>query len=679
MANKNKTIMFLVLAGFLFLASEALAIPPGAVPPSALPGSGSAGTAYASVGCDPGYAYPKASPGLGNGPCATNRCMPNGHLNVAVCVPETVCAGMRGSPIKNSIGQLEGWGCDTSKDVCCVTKKNRCNDSSTDMNKVYVCATASQCTTGAGGTIYSGGPSGCNDKGAYPICCELKDSVTDPQPSVGEPFIPLPAGTTGAGGGFDVKRRKFVDINAFCHTESECVKASGVGNWVSGQGCPKKGNTVQGYCMSPDPDYELQYPIGGVTTINGLKNFIGLIFNYGMGVIIIAAALLFMYGGFRYMFSAVANDIQTAKTIMIDSLAGLALGLSAYAILANVNVNTTILRSYKVPMINRISFIDVLYCRDVNPAEGKSEVLLQDAGPPDNPINFDVKKGFTKSLKEAECGREYFVEGGDSLSVCKGETCSNPNQMCMSCASGELQECISNSRHEMRCVDKTKFQITGNINSRLEVSEVQLYMICLKQAGSGYEVIDDEDMGETAPVSASATGSGASTGFMGGYVINRILAGDVKKFDEGCKADGGQARGVLSVRVPDLSLAWGLYPSDGQVLVSKSLCGKDLFSLASILEEIIYSPGSFNCVGGSRDYLTTFSSAIETYSGSRPGDFKRNYLDGAWTAEEIINAANHTKIISCGFNFIGEVDIDGIKRNFAFFACSNFRTAPPSP
>lgn len=653
MVYKNLITSVLVLAGILFFVSEVSAIPPGAVPPSALPGSGSGGTTYASVGCNPGYAYPKASPGLGNGPCATDLCMPNGHLNVAVCVPETVCAGMRGSPIKDSSGKLQGWGCDDTKYVCCVAKKNRCNDSSTEMNKVYVCATESQCTTGAGGTIYSGGPSGCNDKGAYPVCCELKDSVTDPQPSVGEPFIPLPAGTTGAGGGYDVKRRKFVDINAFCHTQEECSKVAGVGNWVSGQGCPKKGNTVQGYCMSPDPDYELQYPIGGVTTINGLKNFIGLIFNYGMGAIIIAAALLFMYGGFRYMFSAVANDIQTAKTIMVDSLAGLALGLGAYAILANINVNTTILRSYKVPMINRIAFINVLYCKDVNPLEGKSEVLFQDAGPPNNPINYDVKKGFTKKVKETECGREYFMDGGDSLSVCRGTQCPKPEETCMSCISGPaVPGCNSTSQHEYKCVDGSKLQIVGKVNATVTPEDVSARLYCVKEQSGKYIIKDSDDISGDAPIKTTVSSAGASSGYIGGYLINDIKEADVLDFDKKCKSDGGVTKMALRA-----AFSSGAFSANVNHIISKNNCGKDLRSIITLVDGSMtaYSTAGFNCIIGTRSYFTTFANAMDIIANTKSSAFKNSYVDNTWGVDEILEVARHKKVIQCSFDAIGSV------------------------
>ncbi len=634
MVNKNQILIPLVVIGVLFFAADALAIPPGAVPPSALPGSGSGGTTYASVGCDPGYAYPKASPGLGSGVCATNRCMPNGHLNVAVCVSETVCAGMRGSPIKNSSGELEGWGCDTSKDVCCVAKKNRCNDSSTDMNKVYVCATESQCTTGAGGTIYSGGPSGCNTAGSYPVCCELKDSVADPQPSVGEPFIPLPAGTTGAGGGFDVKRRKFVDINAFCHTEAECFDNAGAGNWVSGQGCPKRGNTPQGYCMSPDPDYELQYPIGGVTTINGLKNFIGLIFNYGMGVIIIAAALLFMYGGFRYMFSAVANDIQTAKTIMVDSLAGLALGLGAYAIMANININTTVLRSYKVPMINRVAFVDLLYCRDIEPAEGKTEAMFQDAGPPDNPLDYDVTKGFTKKLSQTECGREYFVEGGDSLSVCKGETCAGGKQ-CFSCAGG-LPGCKTASIHEHQCLDynmggsiRIGFPLGSEYIGKWGNKKIQAYMFCItddkSKSGRKFELLAKHDLVDQ--ISSTGMSSGALASY--GLTFDRAK---VEAFKKSCSGKSGMIlEHHLDTDWKVLNVGWGV---DVFYYTNKSC------SFTNASQEIFKS-------------ATTWSidSAVQLMYEATPGRVNPNYtwtFDNAWTLDEVLNTDK--TIIRCDIN-----------------------------
>jgi len=73
--------------------------------------------------------------------------------------------------------------------------------------------------------------------------------------------------------------------------------------------------------------------------------------KYLIGIGIVAAAIMVLFGGFKYLISATGANIQDAKELVKDALIGLALILGCYVILANVNPNTTGLAVLKVPYI----------------------------------------------------------------------------------------------------------------------------------------------------------------------------------------------------------------------------------------------------------------------------------------------------------------------------------------
>lgn len=494
-------------------------------------GSGVAG----AVSCSDGQSEPKK--GLGSMPCGVGQCFEGGQHTYADCMTEADCGNNHGIIDANNQNQA---GCPGAL-KCCRIQKNACNPpgAKPEPNTLRRCTTLAQCkaegakvlnnNVAADGTVPDG-QMGCGKE--YPVCCELQDSATAAMNNIGEPVHGI-GGTTGnAASGFSgVKRpRKYQNINSFCFTELECSQKSYPGAWVSGNGCPSKGNIAQGYCKAPEPEYKLQYPIGNVSTINGLRNFISLIFNYGMGLILIVSALFFVYGGLRYIFSAVADDVQVAKTLMVDSAVGLALGLGAYAILANVNFNTLSLRGFDVYMINTLSFYDTLYCNDVKPAPGKSEAMFQDAGTPVAPYDLNISKGYTIKLADTKCGQEYFIEGGDSLSVCAGTDCGGKG-VCLNCAAGS-NSCQTSSSKEHRCDNSN---IGGNviINGSWADKYMQAYFYCIDSNG----IISMDQVGKDDMVDTEIK-KGAVSGKVSDYGIS-LDFGKIEGIAKGCSGKSG--------------------------------------------------------------------------------------------------------------------------------------------
>lgn len=589
--------------------------------------------------CPAGQSHTK--PGLGAVRCGAGQCRPEGFLWFTDCLSESDCAANRGT---TDGGNMAGCGEGT---FCCRMKKNRCNDAEINPNKIYLCTSATECTS-KGGKL-TGGASGCNEGGSYPKCCEFNDSNEpgkDAMLNAGELLQGLTAATGGKSSQVSRVARKYQNINSFCFTEAECARASDPGNWVSGQGCPSKGNTPQGYCKAPVPQYSLQYPLGGVTTISGLKNFIALIFNYGMSIIIIVAAVLFIYGGFRYLFSAIANDIQTAKTIMTDSAIGLALGLGAYAILANVNFNTINLRAFDVFMINKLSFYDVLYCDDVKPPANKTEVKFQDAGTPFAPTELDITKGYPLSLKDTKCGEEYFIEGGDSLSICAaGASSCGGKGICLNCSGGTMN-CRSSSEREHVCFDA---DIGGNLvmEGSMKAEDIEAQLFCLYKSGSDIKALTKR-IGK-ASFEGKSKSAAMSSGWVGSFAIKFADKKDaIAAFKKDCQDKGaGNVYLGLNARFSGDETAWEKFKR-----ISVSLIPITGFGAGGIrsLDETSFVIGKAAC----NKNIVTDNASVIYYKGSFD-DLDEAIAQAVirpvvyWSADEILNNISSKTVISCSF------------------------------
>jgi hypothetical protein len=232
---------------------------------------------------------------------------------------------------------------------------------------------------------------------------------------------------------------------------------------------------------------------------------------------------------------------------MIDSLVGLALGLGAYAILANVNPNLLTLNPGKIYMINRVTFYHVVYCNDLLNKSAK----LMDAGPPDAPLGYSEqlkKTDFDKTISEAKCGNEYFIEGADSLAVCMGQACgSGSGGLCINCSTGLGKDCKSSSTVEHSCAD-CKFG--GNVvtSRTFKPEEVWLYLFCEDREGGKLDMsakelanVDLTTGDETVRSTASASG------YVTNYCIKKFSMSPeaIQEFADDCKAKTGLNMGMV--------------------------------------------------------------------------------------------------------------------------------------
>lgn len=100
----------------------------------------------------------------------------------------------------------------------------------------------------------------------------------------------------------------------------------------------------------------LAVPIGGVTQVAGLPDYINVAYRYLVTVVLVVAIVMVVYGGFRYLVGASIGDIQAGKKIIVDAIVGMLIVLGAYTILSTVNPATTLL-SFDPP--------EPIECRDL--------------------------------------------------------------------------------------------------------------------------------------------------------------------------------------------------------------------------------------------------------------------------------------------------------------------------
>ena len=120
-----------------------------------------------------------------------------------------------------------------------------------------------------------------------------------------------------------------------------CQQGPADANAYKGTGSPTQ-NNVQ--ITAP----KLNIPIPGLTfsasvpVVNQtakmpfIAQYVTAIYNYAIGISLIAAAVMIVYGGFRYIIGSTAGDIMRGKEIVKDALVGLFLMLGSYVILITI-------------------------------------------------------------------------------------------------------------------------------------------------------------------------------------------------------------------------------------------------------------------------------------------------------------------------------------------------------
>ena len=101
------------------------------------------------------------------------------------------------------------------------------------------------------------------------------------------------------------------------------------------------------------------YEENGFIVIPYLAQYIIAVQKLLIGIGLIAAAVMIVYGGFLYIVSGSGASVREGKKLIIDALVGLVILLSATVILANINPQTTKLQTIEIPFIKPILYQEI--------------------------------------------------------------------------------------------------------------------------------------------------------------------------------------------------------------------------------------------------------------------------------------------------------------------------------
>ncbi|MFA6100001.1 MAG: hypothetical protein WC750_03945 [Patescibacteria group bacterium] len=145
-----------------------------------------------------------------------------------------------------------------------------------------------------------------------------------------------------------------VDSNNF--NFASLPKTPGVTQKKSGTTAPSQ--TPAPGLNIPIPGINLSpaYQDQGIVYVPFLAEYIVGVQKMLIGIALIAAAIMLVYGGITYILSGTGARVRDSKEIIQDALIGMALILGSYVILANLNPNLTTLPSLMVPVVKREPF-----------------------------------------------------------------------------------------------------------------------------------------------------------------------------------------------------------------------------------------------------------------------------------------------------------------------------------
>jgi len=154
-----------------------------------------------------------------------------------------------------------------------------------------------------------------------------------------------------------------------CWTQDECTKypvdiagTTYYGTW-GGQSayCSKQSvtNAEMGYCYGPLIPVTLNVPIMGVTQISALGDYVNLLYEYAIPLAGIFGALMFTIAGFQYMTAGGDKGaVSKAKARMTNTVTGIILLMSVYAIAYLIDPRLTRFNELRPPLVKEAVIVD---------------------------------------------------------------------------------------------------------------------------------------------------------------------------------------------------------------------------------------------------------------------------------------------------------------------------------
>ncbi|MFA5935577.1 MAG: pilin [Patescibacteria group bacterium] len=439
-----------------------------------------------------------------------------------------------------------------------------------------------------------------------------------------------------------------VEVNEtlkFCFAPADCASEEYGGSseaFRPGHGC----SAGEGRCVAPEPKIDLSYPIGNVKTVAGLRGFIGVIFNYAVSIAAVAAAVMFVYGGMRYIFGSAFQNIKRAKEIMIDAAIGLALVLGAMLILRTVNPETLKLNKLEIFMINKEQVLDQNFCLDI---PSKKPLTFADAGqsPAFIPVGQLSSKDYTIKGEGTQCGYEYYIDGfGDGR--CKGKVCQKQGEACLPCDAGFCD----GPKGSFGCVEST---ISGRLvqDGVRKVLAVQLLLVCnniynnfsygsalVSQLGAADSFLElNTNFPAGAVVQVKKADLGSESNLAQTYSIKVQSKNTIENVKADC-GEGGPLGYALAIKYEDNSL---VNLKDNYAAVSKLSCGG-----AAVFSgyEPSYIIGD-DVDSGLQNVMACFAARLDPKHTKGAVSFISEMRQYLWTEDEIQKAVSGDKPIIC--------------------------------
>lgn len=165
-----------------------------------------------------------------------------------------------------------------------------------------------------------------------------------------------------------------------------------------------------------------------------LAEYISGVYRFLIGIILIIAIVMVVWGGFRYLLGSSVGDVSRGKEIIRDALAGMLIILGAYMILQTVNPATLNLS------VLRLGFVtpqDVIL-RSTQAETGDPQGSTSGSPPPDAqfencPVNLETTPEDPPAGSDTERVREFREKIGTVVSGSKTEQVISLSQAAIEC------------------------------------------------------------------------------------------------------------------------------------------------------------------------------------------------------------------------------------------------------
>ena len=233
--------------------------------------------------------------------------------------------------------------------------------------------------------------------------------------------------------------------NLYCFDETACLNQDGVLSDKQASECIP-GTT---YCYPASSlSTPLSVSIGGASEVDDLGSYIGLIYNWMVGIGTLIAIIFIMIGGLQWAFGGVsAQSIGKAKERMKNAVTGLVLLLSSYLILFTVNPQLLSPKMPQLPMVRQVALLSEGSCGYLTNVWGPTTYQVSNGAPKNSPYAASPWTVDIASQTNTEwCGSiAEVLTDNEGRKVASGTTCTydyceEKNERCA--GSGTNYDCV---------------------------------------------------------------------------------------------------------------------------------------------------------------------------------------------------------------------------------------------